>query len=213
MNRYYEEILPEGYSEAFTVDANDKKQGMKFQVAVFISIAVLINLLFFLYALPRLDQIAAGFTVIKCTAFVIAYPLYVVLHELTHGLVYKLLTGKKLTFGFKPPSAYCGVPDVYTYRITSLLSLSAPLTVYSIIFVLLFFMIHDSFSKAMILLLFVLHISGCAGDLYGIWLFLFRFKSPSTLRKDFGSRQVYYIKADEDRTPPESGLSAGAQRR
>ena len=194
MNRYYEESLPEGYSEALVIDSNDKKQGMRLQVAAIITAAVLINVFFFIYALPRLGEIAAGFNMIKCMGFVIAYPLYIVLHELTHGLVYKLLTKKKLTFGFKLPSAYCGVPDVYTYRITSLLSLFAPLTVCSVIFILLFFIVSDPFSKAMILLLFTLHISGCAGDLYGIGLYLFRFKSPTTLRKDSGPKQVYYLK-------------------
>ena len=194
MNRYYEEKLPAGYSEAFVIDANDKKQGMRLQVAVIITVAALINVFFFIYALPRLGEIAAGFTIIKCIGFVLAYPLYIILHELTHGLVYKLLTRKKLTFGFEPPSAYCGVPDVYTYRITSLLSLFAPLTVYSIVFVLLFFIINEPFSRAMLLLLLALHISGCVGDLYGIGLFLFRFKSPATLRRDFGPKQVYYTK-------------------
>ena len=194
MNRYYEEKLPEGYSETFVIDANDKKQGMGLQAAVIITVAALVNVFFFIYTLPRLGEIAAGFTVIKCICFVIAYPLYIVLHELTHGLVYKLLTGKKLTIGFKPPSAYCGVPDVYTYRSTSLLSLFAPLTVYSILFVLLFLIINEPFSRTMILLLFALHLSGCVGDLYGIGLFLFRFKSPAALRRDFGPRQVYYTK-------------------
>lgn len=194
MQRYYEENLPEGYSEALVIDANDKKHGRKMQIAAGITVAVLINLFFFIYALPRLGEIGAGFSVLKCLGVVIAYPLYIVLHELTHGLVYKLLTKKKLTFGFKPPSAYCGVPDVYTYRITSLLSLAAPFTVYSVIFILLFFIIGDPFSKAMLLLLFTLHISGCMGDLYGLRLYLFRFKSPATLRKDSGPRQAYYTK-------------------
>lgn len=194
MNRYYEETLPEGYTEALVIDANDKKLSLRLQVAVIITVVVLINVFFFIYALPRLGEIAAGFNVIKCMGFVIAYPLYIVLHELTHGLVYKLMTKKKLTFGFKLPSVYCGVPDVYTYRITSLLSLFAPFTVYSVIFILLLFIINDPFSKVLILLLFALHISGCVGDIYGIGLYLFRFKSPTTLRRDFGPKQVYYTK-------------------
>ena len=194
MNRYYEETLPEGYTEALVIDANDKKLSLRLQVAVIITVVVLINVFFFIYALPRLGEIAAGFNVIKCMGFVIAYPLYIVLHELTHGLVYKLMTKKKLTFGFKLPSVYCGVPDVYTYRITSLLSLFAPFTVYSVIFILLLFIINDPFSKVLILLLFALHMSGCVGDIYGIGLYLFRFKSPTTLRRDFGPKQVYYTK-------------------
>ncbi len=193
MKRFYEESLPEGYSEALTIDSNDKKPGMILQAAAIITAAVLINVFFFIYALPRLGEITAGFSIIKCVGFVLAYPLYVVLHELTHGLVYKLLTKKKLTFGFKPPSAYCGVPDVYTYRAASLLSLFAPLTVYTALFALLFCVVGEPFSRAMILLLLALHLSGCAGDVYGIGLFLFRFRSPTTLRKDSGPKQVYYI--------------------
>ncbi len=194
MNRFYEESLPDGYSEALVIDSNDKKRGAVLRAAAIITAAVSVNALFFIYALPRLGEIAAGFKIIKCIGFAPAYPLYVILHELTHGLAYKLLTGKKLTFGFRLPSAYCGVPDVYTYRITSLFSLFAPFTVYGIIFLLLFFIIDDTFSKAMILLLFALHLSGCAGDLYGIGEYLFRFRSPATLRRDFGPRQVYYTK-------------------
>ena len=194
MDRYFEEELPEAYSEKFVIDANDKKQGMRFQVAAIIIAAVLINVFYFMYARPRLGEIAAGFTLTKCICFVAVRYLYVVLHELTHGLVYMLRTKKKLTFGFRPPSAYCGVPDVYTYRSTSMLSLFAPLTVYSILFILLFFIINEPFSKAMILLLLALHLSGCVGDLYSIGLFLFRFTDPSTLRRDFGPKQVYYTK-------------------
>ena len=78
MKRYYEESLPEGYSEAFAVDANDKKTDMRLQVAAMITVAVLINVFFFIYALPRLGRIADGFTILKCAAFVIAYPLYIV---------------------------------------------------------------------------------------------------------------------------------------
>lgn len=194
MNRFFEEQLPEGYSETFVIDANDKKQCKRFQVSAAITFAVLINVFFFIYAFPRLGEIASGSKIIKCICFVIAYPLYIILHELTHGLIYRFLTKKKLTFEFKPPVASCGVPDVYTYRITSLLSLFAPLTVFSILFILLFFIINEPFSRAMILLLFALHISGCIGDIYGIGLYLFRFKSPDTLQKDFGPKQVYYTK-------------------
>ena len=41
MDRYFEEKLPEAYSETFVIDANDKKQGMRFQIAAIIIAAVL----------------------------------------------------------------------------------------------------------------------------------------------------------------------------
>ncbi len=194
MHRYYEEKLPEGYKEALALDANDRESSVKIRKIAVISAVVLFNACFFLYALPRIHEIAAGFSIIKCVGFILAYFVYIILHELTHGIVYKLLTGQKLTFGFKPPAAYCGVPNIYIYRTTSLCSLFAPFTVYSIVFAVLFLLIGDPFSKVLILVLFAMHITGCAGDLYGVGLFLSRFKDPATLRKDTGPVQIYYTK-------------------
>ena len=194
MSRFYEEELPDGYVEALKIDANDQKSSFAIKLSAVITAVVLFNAGFFLYALPRIEEIRNNFSIFKCFGFVFAYILYVVLHELTHGFVYKILTRRKLIFGFKPPAAYCGVPDIYVYRITSLFSLFAPFTVYGILFAVLFFIIPDPFSKAMILLLFSLHVTGCIGDFYAIGLFFFKFKNPITLRKDTGPTQTYYTK-------------------
>ena len=197
MSRYYEKELPDGYMEALTVDANDKKSGLKMQLAAIVVAVLVCNAFFFAYVWPNRIAIRDGFAIVKCVVFAISYPLYVSLHELTHGAVYKLLTRQKLTFGFKPPAAYCGVPDIYVYRIASLLSLFAPLTIYGVLLTVSFFVVGDPFSKMLILAMLALHVIGCAGDLYGIGLFLFRFRKPDTLRKDTGPLQIYYIKDPE----------------
>lgn len=194
MSRFYEENLPDGYTEALIVDAGDQKTGRRLGAAASITSAALFCLFFFLYAFPRIGEIREGFSLFKCLAFIPAYFLYIVLHELTHGLVYKLLTGQKLTFGFKPPAAYCGVPEICLYRKTSLFSLFAPFTVFTVFFAGLFFLLTDPFSRALILALLALHVSGCTGDLYGAGLFLFCFKDPATLRRDTGPKQIYYTK-------------------
>ncbi len=193
-NRFYEETLPGGYREALVVDAGNRKLISRIRNITVLTNAVLFPVLWFVYVRPRTDEIAAGFSVIKCAGFIAAYFLYIVLHELTHGIVYKLMTKQKLTFGFKPPVAYCGVPGIYAYRITAMLSLLAPLTVFSILFAAAFLMIADPFVKTLVLALFVLHLAGCAGDLYNIGLFLFRFRDASVLRQDTGPRMVYYSK-------------------
>ncbi|MBQ9827323.1 MAG: DUF3267 domain-containing protein [Lachnospiraceae bacterium] len=194
MGKYYEKDLPEGYKEALVIDANDKLRTRKAYIAALITVAVLFTVFFWVYVMPRLDEIHSAFSILKCVVFIIAYFVYVVLHELTHGIVYKLLTKQKLTFGFKPPAAYCGVPGIYTYRITSMASLLTPFTVYSILFIVLFFAVSDPFIKELIFVLFALHITGCIGDLYGLGLYLTRFKSPDVLRKDMGAKQIYYTK-------------------
>lgn len=194
MGRYYEKSLPEGYREAQVIDACDKKLGSRLAAASSITITVLFTVIAVAYVVPRYAGIAAGFSVLKCLGLIVSYVLYVIIHELTHGLVYKVLTGQKLTFGVKPPTAYCGVPDIYCYRITSLLSLAAPFTFLGILLAALFFAVTDPFVKTLVLVLLVLHISGCMGDLYGIRLFLFRYRDPATLRKDTGPKMIYYTR-------------------
>lgn len=193
-NKFYEETLPEGYREALTVDAEDRRLGTIMTAATMIMNAVLFALIWFAYARPRIDSIVKGFSMINCVGLIAAFALYVILHELTHGLVYKLLTKKKLTFGLKPPVAYCGVPGIYAYRITALLSLLAPLTVFTLIFAVAFIFARDPFTRLLILALTALHLSGCVGDMYGVWLFMTGFKDPSTLRQDTGPKQIYYTK-------------------
>jgi len=194
MNKYYEEDLPDGYRETMVVNFNDIDLGKKLMTVGAACSTVLFLVIFFAYVLPRIKEIASKFSIIKIVGLIAAYFLYVILHELTHGVVYKLVTGQKLTFGIKPPAAYCGVPDIYCYRITSLLSLFMPLTFWSIILVSAFIIVADPFIKTLILILLVLHLSGCIGDLYSIRLFFSRFKDPSTLRRDLGPKQIYYTK-------------------
>lgn len=194
MHKYYEEELPNGYSESLVIDANDKNSSYKIRLIATITAIVLFNALFFAYVLPRFHEVVDGFSIIKCLIFIVCYILYITMHELTHGIVYKLMTKQKLVFGFKLPAAYCGVPDIYVYRSTSLVSLFAPFTIYSILFILLFFIFSDPFSKMLILVLLAMHITGCSGDLYSIGILLFKLKDPTTLRKDTGPKQIYYIK-------------------
>ena len=193
-NRFYEETLPEGYRETLVIDAGNGKLMSRMTTVTVVMNFVLFGVIFLAYGRPRIDEIAAGFSIIKCAGLIAAYFLYIILHELTHSIAYKLLTKQKLTFGLKPPVAYCGVPGIYVYRITALCSLLAPLTVFSLIYAALFFTVNDAFVKLMILSLFVLHLSGCVGDLYNIGLFLFRFRDADVLRQDTGPRMIYYTK-------------------
>ena len=193
-NRFYEETLPEGYREELVVDAGGSELGSKLKTATVLTDAVLFGIAFFVYIKPRMDEITAGFSALKCVGFIAAYFLYIIMHELTHGIVYKLLTKQKLTFGFKLPVAYCGVPGIYAYRITAMLSLLAPLTLFSFIFAAAFFIFHDPFTRTLVLGLFVLHLSGCIGDLYNIGLYLSRFKKATVLRQDTGPKQIYCTK-------------------
>ncbi|MBO4749137.1 MAG: DUF3267 domain-containing protein [Lachnospiraceae bacterium] len=194
MNKFFEKELPEGYVEAFVVDAYDKESSKGMRIGALVTAVVTFNMILFLYAIPRWSEIIAGFSIIGCLELVATYVLYISMHELTHGAVYKLLTKQRILLGFNPPAAYCGVPDIYVYRLTSLISLFAPFTIFGILFLAMTILTADPFAKLLIMILLALHVIGCVGDLYGAWILLFKLKDPATLRKDTGPKQIYYTK-------------------
>lgn len=196
--KFYEDELPEGYTEALALDADDKKPGQVLKIATLIINVLSFCAIRFFYIKANRSLFSESFSAVKIVClsvgFVAAYILYIAAHELTHGAVYKIFTKKKLVINFKPPVAYCGVPDVYTYRITSLFSLFAPLVLFGALFASLFFISGDPFIKTFFLVLLALHISGCVGDIYGVGILLFKFRDGSTLRKDTGPKMIYYTK-------------------
>ena len=85
MNKNYETILPEGYREAFVVDAKDRKTiiGMNIAATAFTVLGIIAVILIYR---PSYDDIFSW----RYFAAFAGLMLYLVLHELTHGLVYKL---------------------------------------------------------------------------------------------------------------------------
>ena len=202
MNRskYYTKELPDGYQPAKTVDVGEKRFAILMNLAATLLTAVVGVGGFFLKfagdpgsAIPDLSNVwlFEGWLF----AILVSLIVYLVLHELTHGIVYKILTGEKLTFGLKLSCAFCGVPDVYVTRKTALLALLAPFTVFSVAFLVPFFLLSGSLSFSF-LVLFSLHFGGCAGDHYDTFLLLFRLKG-NLLMRDTGPRQTFYIRSGD----------------
>lgn len=190
MKRTFERELPEYYAEIFTVDAKDKKTVIKMNIAATVISLLLLLIPLLWMGIPRLN-----------IAHPIVFPLimlgsilvYMVLHELVHGIAYKILTHEKLTFGLTLSVAYCGVPHIYVYRKTALISLLAPFTVFGIIFLLGMIILWGTAAGFLCGILFAVHVGGCAGDLYDTWLYFTRFKDPATLMRDTGPKQTFYI--------------------
>ena len=196
MENYYKE-LPEGYKEALVVDAKEKKTSILFTVFSFVLMALplAVILLTFGGLKPIIEEYGRTKMLIADAVFAVSIILYLVLHELVHGVAYKALTHQKLTFGFTLTVAFCGVPDVYTSRKTALIALLAPFVTFSVILI-PFTIWFYSFNRLYYLLsgiLFSIHFGGCIGDLYMTYLLLFRYKDPRTLMNDTGPKQTIYI--------------------
>jgi hypothetical protein len=89
--------------------------------------------------------------------FIFLAIIYVILHELTHGLLYKILTKQKLTFGLTLSVAFCGVPHIYVNKKTALLSVLAPFVVYNIIFIPLLIFLPGNFIYLTLFLVYLTH--------------------------------------------------------
>lgn len=193
MYKNYETELPDGYTAAQEVDIHSKTFATLMTVASF---------------LPPLLLILAGIILLRGQMLELAVKvpvllilplfLYIPLHELTHGVAYKCLTGHKLTFGISLTAAYCGVPDIYVYRRAALIALLAPTVLFSFVFLVPIFFVPGLTWRAMFAMLFAIHIGGCCGDLYDTWLYLTRYRSPDVLMRDFGPRQVFYTRQKTD---------------
>ena len=187
---HYESDLPEHYHAAFTIDAADKKTGIILNViGAVIMIVLILPAVFILRPWTgEIGKLSIGLLIVTVTLFV-----YLVLHELTHGAAYKLLTGQKLTFGLTATVAYCGVPNIYVYRTASLIALLAPFVVFDIVFGSAVIALQDPMNKFLAWLVFSIHVGGCVGDLYDTGLYLTRFRDKRTLMRDTGPKQTFYL--------------------
>ena len=189
-HRNYETALPAGYTAVYTVDAKNKKTAILLNAAA-LAVSAAVIALAALWIRPA--DFFGNFSLVKYFLVLAAMLLYIVLHELTHGAAYKLLTRQKLTFGFTFTVAFCGVPQIWVYRRAAIISLLAPFTVFTVLFGGAALLLPDAWDKMYAAVLLGLHVGGCAGDLYDTALYLFRFRDPRTLMQDTGPKQTFYL--------------------
>ncbi|MDE6661040.1 MAG: DUF3267 domain-containing protein [Anaeroplasmataceae bacterium] len=200
MKKHFEKDLPEGYTEVFHMNAKDKKTGLLFTLFSLILALIPLAITFPIYfCIKKLPPIDLTLYCLSLLGFCFSMILYVICHELVHGIAYKILTKQKLTFGMSWSCAYCGVPNIYVYRRASIIALLAPFTLFSLIFIglLVWFYSFNGWLYVGMAVLFAVHFGGCVGDLFMFFLFLFKYKDKTILMKDTGPEQFLYQKGIE----------------
>lgn len=193
--KHYELTLPNNYKEAKVVDAGKNKLGVMLNLFALLVTAVTVGLTVLILKPKDLFGVflqQGG--IVRLLVYLAALFGYIVLHELVHGLAYKILTKRKLKFGITLTVAYCGVPDIYVYRKAALISLLAPFMVFLPVFFAPVFLLAADIDKIFAAFMLGMHIGGCSGDLYVTFLYLFKFKDSSVLMQDTGPKQTFYIK-------------------
>lgn len=187
----FEKELPTGYKEALTVDAKNTKFGIIINVAAIVPLVLIVGATYFVV---KPMDFFENYSMLRNFILLVSMAVYIVLHELVHGLAYKLLTKQKLKFGMSLTVAFCGVPDIYVYRTPALIALLAPFVTFTIVFGLAVLLLPNDWDKVFASVLLGLHVGGCGGDLYDTILYLFKLKDPETLMRDTGPKQTFYTK-------------------
>ena len=193
MNKYYLE-LPENYELDITIDMKKMSTNIFLNVLnilfVIISFLILIPLKFKEIKIDNLIELS-----IVMFIALIGFIIYIVLHELTHGLFYKIFTKQKLTFGVSLTYAYCGVPNIYVRKKEAIIACLSPLIIFSIIFLTLIFILPPNYINLSIIILFSFHFGGCSGDIYLSLILLTKY-DKDTYIKDTGPTQYIYKKGE-----------------
>ena len=209
----FERELPSGYRQAMYINAKNAKFGIIFNL---IAVAVFVLVMAFAFISLKLSD-SLSFEAFETEYFklAIAYFVllagivgYIVLHEIVHGIAYKALTGEKLTFGMSWSCAFCGVPHIFTYRRTAIIAVVAPLAVFTLLLIPALVLLY--YSSPLYYLIFAaifgLHLGGCSGDIYVLYLLIVKFKDKRTLMRDTGPEQYFYVPEAECDTDSETAV-------
>lgn len=187
------EILPEGYEEIYSIDLQKNKK-----------LAVLVNALSFLilllmaipmnYFVPFSSLFdmknGLGQYVIRLLSLMGLMILYLVLHELVHGIAMKICGTKKVKYGYTGLYAFAGSDDYYSKKPYIFIAL-APVVFWGVILAIInFFVSYEWFW--VVYFLQIINVSGASGDLFVT--IKFSFLPKDILVKDYGVAMKVYSK-------------------
>lgn len=190
-----QQTLPEGYQEIYSIDLQkDKKAAVLVNaLALMIAAAMVVPMHFYIPITTLFDMRSGlGTYIIRFAVLIILIVVYMILHELVHGIVMKSCGTKKIKYGFTGMYAFAGSDDYYDKRSYITIAL-APIVVWGIVLA-----VVNAFVPAqwfwVVYFIQVTNISGAAGDLYVTAKFL-RFPKD-ILVTDCGVGMTVFSKAE-----------------
>lgn len=185
------QTLPEGYKEILSIDLQKDKKLMFLVNGVAVVIAVIMAIFaHFSVPITTLFDMSQGFAVYFARLFVlmIGSVLYIILHELVHGITMKLCGTKKVKYGFKGVYAFAGSEDYYDKKSYLTIAL-APVVLWGLFLTILSFLVPTQWFWV-VYFIQISNISGAAGDMYVTARF--RKLPDDILVKDYGVGMTVY---------------------
>lgn len=161
------QTLPENYKEIFSVNLQkDKKMAVLINVlALIIAVALGVPMHFYIPVTTLFDM-EKGIKdyLIRFAVLMIMIIVYMVLHELVHGIAMKIFGTKKVKYGFTGLYAFAGSDDYYG-KVSYIIIALAPIVIWGIVLGIINALVPTQWFWV-IYMIQLGNISGAAGDLY-----------------------------------------------
>lgn len=180
--------LPENYKEKMTIDlqTDTKTAGKVNGLALVTAILLIIPGHLLVPLFSAWNALRLG----HCIILIVGMLVYILLHELVHGIAMRLYSGQKPFYGFTGMYAYAGSPCYFNRTSYTVIAL-APIVLLGIVLLVLNLLLGREWFW-IIYLIQITNLSGAAGDLYVTRLLA---KIPEEiLINDVGVRMTVYCK-------------------
>lgn len=161
------EKLPEGYKEIYALDLQkNKKTALVVNLSAIIISVILVIPMCFVVPISNLYSMESGLQnyIIRFGSLLALIILYLVLHELVHGIAMKICKTKKVKYGFTGLYAFARSNDFYDKKSYIFIAL-APVVFWGIVLAVI-----NSFVSTewfwIVYMIQILNLSGAAGDLF-----------------------------------------------
>lgn len=183
--------LPDGYKEYYSIDLHkSKKMSLVVNlIAVIIGVAMVVPVLY-LIPFSTLFDISDGdvFYFMRFAVWLVSQIVYIVLHELVHGMAMKICGTKKVKYGLKGLYAFAGSEDYYDKKAYIFIAL-APVVLWGVVLAVINCFVPTNWFWV-VYIIQITNISGAAGDLY-VTIKFSRFPKD-ILVKDYGVGMTVY---------------------
>lgn len=158
--------LPDGYKEHLSIDLQkNKKLAMYINVlSVVIAALLVIPAVFFVPFSTSLSFNGEIIEVVRWLSLAVLSVLYIVLHEVVHGVAMKLCGTKKVKYGFTGLYAFAGSDDFYNKKAYIFIAL-APVVLWGVVLAVVNFFVPIEWFWV-VYLIQIYNLSGAAGDYY-----------------------------------------------
>ncbi len=161
------ETLPEGYGEFYAVDLQkDKKMSLVVNLLAAVIAVLMIVPMHFAVPVNTMFSMESGMQnyYIRFGALLVLMVLYMILHELVHGVAMKICGTKKVKYGFTGLYAFAGSKDFYNKKAYIFIAL-APVVLWGIVLAVINALVPVEWFW-IVYMIQIINVSGAAGDLF-----------------------------------------------